>query len=317
MTRAQRQQCRLLAHWLGLVSCHACGKSFTVDQVASTLASVFRGHTGGVHPSTVKSLWFLCAGYDLHKDGHCDPSLPEHLHPIWRYPRSVTRHAEPGRAEDAPPHLGSCPQDENARQRDAERHEGRDTTCLPAGTAQARAVSSLAPDAAAHELRTADPTLHLRSTMMYELKVVRERRPEYRRPQTIMRSSVEVYELFRSRFERSDREEFIVVLLDAKNRMIGFHVVSVGSLTSSLVHPREVFKIAILGNAASVVLVHNHPSGDPTPSAEDQSITQRLIDLGTVLGIRILDHSVVGDGRYVSFVDDGLLFRSAHRAAAA
>jgi hypothetical protein len=99
------------------VSCHACGKSFTVDQVASTLASVFRGHTGGVHPSTVKSLWFLCAGYDLHKDGHCDPSLPEHLHPIWRYPRSVTRHAEPGRAEDAPPHLGSCPQDENARQR--------------------------------------------------------------------------------------------------------------------------------------------------------------------------------------------------------
>jgi len=153
--------------------------------------------------------------------------------------------------------------------------------------------------------------------MMYELKVVRERRPEYRRPQTIMRSSVEVYELFRSRFERSDREEFIVVLLDAKNRMIGFHVVSVGSLTSNLVHPREVFKIAILGNAASVVLVHNHPSGDPTPSAEDQSITQRLIDLGTVLGIRILDYIVVGDGRYVSFVDDGLLFRSAHRAAAA
>jgi DNA repair protein RadC len=98
--------------------------------------------------------------------------------------------------------------------------------------------------------------------------------------------------------------------LDAKNKPLGFHVVSVGSLTSSVVHPREVYKIAILGNAAAIILLHNHPSGDPTPSGEDLSITTRLHQVGDVLGIRVLDHVVVGDGRYVSFVDDGYFPRS-------
>jgi DNA repair protein RadC len=145
---------------------------------------------------------------------------------------------------------------------------------------------------------------------MYELKVIRERKEGYGLRQHF-RSSQDIYEMFRERFLRADREEFVVLLLDAKNKLLGFHVVSVGSLTSSVVHPREVFKIAILGNAAAIILLHNHPSGDPTPSNEDLSITTRLRQIGDVLGIRVLDHVVIGDGRYVSFVDDGYFPRRA------
>jgi DNA repair protein RadC len=122
-----------------------------------------------------------------------------------------------------------------------------------------------------------------------------------------MRTSAEVYAAFRSRFEAADREEFVALLLDGKNRLLGFNVVSVGSLTASLVHPREVYKPAILANAAALIVIHNHPSGDPTPSAEDVAITTRLRQAGELLGIGLLDHVVIGDGRYVSFADEGLL----------
>lgn len=141
---------------------------------------------------------------------------------------------------------------------------------------------------------------------MYELKVVRERRLGYGAGRQLSTSAA-VYDTFRDRFAQADREEFLVVPLDGKNRALGFHVVSVGTLTASLVHPREVFKAAILANAAAIVVVHNHPSGDPTPSAEDQAITERLKQAGALLGIRLLDHVVIGDGRYVSFADEGLL----------
>lgn len=141
---------------------------------------------------------------------------------------------------------------------------------------------------------------------MFELKVVRERRVQYGSPRKLT-TSAEVYAAFRDRFERLDREEFLVVPLDGKNRPLGFHVVSVGTLTASLVHPREVFKTAVLANAAAIVVLHNHPSGDPTPSAEDQAITRRLREAGELLGIGVLDHVVIGDGRYVSFADQGLL----------
>ena len=144
---------------------------------------------------------------------------------------------------------------------------------------------------------------------MYELKIIRERKEGYGLRKQF-RHAQGIYEMFRERFERADREEFVVLLLDAKNKQMGFHVVSVGALTSSLVHPREVYKVAILGNAAAIILLHNHPSGDPTPSAEDLSITTRLRQVGDVLGIRVLDHVVIGDGRYVSFVDDGYFQQS-------
>jgi DNA repair protein RadC len=139
---------------------------------------------------------------------------------------------------------------------------------------------------------------------VYELKVVRERRPGYG-PASAIRTSADIYKVFRERFDAADREEFLALFLDGKNRVQAFHVVSVGSLTASIIHPREVYKAAIVANAAALIVVHNHPSGDPTPSAEDLAITQRLKQAGELLGIRLLDHVVIGDGRYVSFVDKG------------
>jgi DNA repair protein RadC len=105
-----------------------------------------------------------------------------------------------------------------------------------------------------------------------------------------------------------DREHFVVLLLDTQNQIIGIHTVTVGTLDASLVHPREIFKPAILANAASVLLAHNHPSGDPTPSAEDRSVTRQLVAAGGLIGIEVLDHVVVGDThRYVSFREAGML----------
>jgi len=127
---------------------------------------------------------------------------------------------------------------------------------------------------------------------------------------TIM-SSKDIYLLatktLQAYFSGHDREEFVIIGLDGKNRMQFLNSVSMGCLTSSIVHPREVFKAAILGNAASLILCHNHPSGDPTPSPEDVEITKRLVECGKLLGIAILDHVIIGDERYVSFADKGLL----------
>src|SRR5437899_273965 len=142
---------------------------------------------------------------------------------------------------------------------------------------------------------------------MFELRVVRERRAGYGRS-TRIRDAREVYNAFKAHFDPLDREQFVVLLLDGKNHVLGFNVVSVGSLTAALVHAREVFKPAILGNAAAIILVHNHPSGDPEPSAEDLALTQRLWAAGELLGIRVLDAVVVGDdGAYCSLADQGAL----------
>ena len=102
-------------------------------------------------------------------------------------------------------------------------------------------------------------------------------------------------------------EVFRVILLDAKHAIMRDATVSEGSLTLSIVHPREVFTFAVKESAAAVIFLHNHPSGDPTPSQEDHVLTARLVSAGEVLGIRVLDHLVIGDGRYVSFADQGWL----------
>jgi DNA repair protein RadC len=105
-----------------------------------------------------------------------------------------------------------------------------------------------------------------------------------------------------------DRESFWVVLLNGKNRAIGVNLVSLGALTAALVHPREVLKPAILGNAAAMILVHNHPSGDPAPSGEDLALTRRLCEASELVGIRVLDHIIIGhDGAYRSLADEGRL----------
>lgn len=103
------------------------------------------------------------------------------------------------------------------------------------------------------------------------------------------------------------REVFKVILLDAKHAIIRDATISIGSLTLSIVHPREVFCLAVRESAAAVIFLHNHPSGDPTPSAEDRSLTARLVSAGQLLGITVLDHVILGDGRYVSFADQGWL----------
>ncbi len=103
-----------------------------------------------------------------------------------------------------------------------------------------------------------------------------------------------------------NREEFHIVCLDTKNHVINTHQVSVGTLDSSLVHPREVFRPAIKDAASSIILVHNHPSGDPTPSGEDRAVTKRIEQCGETLGISVLDHIVLGSFRSVSIREDGL-----------
>lgn len=98
----------------------------------------------------------------------------------------------------------------------------------------------------------------------------------------------------------SPSEEFWVLFLNTKNKITGVEMISKGSLNSAIVHPREVFKSAILHNSAAVIFAHNHPSGDPAPSQEDIRLTTRLVDGGRLLGIEVLDHLVIGDGVFIS-----------------
>jgi DNA repair protein RadC len=107
--------------------------------------------------------------------------------------------------------------------------------------------------------------------------------------------------------ELARREHFVAFLLDARNRVLARETISVGTLSASLVHPREVFGPAIERRAASVIVVHNHPSGDPEPSADDLALTRRLVQAGTLIGIEVLDHLVIGYGSYVSLKSRGLM----------
>ena len=122
-----------------------------------------------------------------------------------------------------------------------------------------------------------------------------------------LRSAEDVYRNFHHSLAGEKHEVFYVVLLDNKNKKIRDVKISEGSLTASLVHPREVYNPVIRESAAAVIFVHNHPSGDPAPSPEDIEITRRLKEVGAVMGIRVLDHVVIGHDRYFSFSERGLL----------
>jgi DNA repair protein RadC len=122
---------------------------------------------------------------------------------------------------------------------------------------------------------------------------------------TRISSSADLFKHFHPALRDVKHELFKVVLLDAKNIVIKETTVSEGSLTLSIVHPREVFAFAVRESAAAVIFLHNHPSGDPTPSPEDRRLTDRLATAGKLLGIRVLDHVIIGDSRYVSFADEG------------
>ncbi len=120
-------------------------------------------------------------------------------------------------------------------------------------------------------------------------------------------SSEDVFRHYRPLMRDLRREVFKVVLLDGKNAIIRDVTVSEGSLTLSIVHPREAFVPAVKESAAAVIFVHNHPSGDPEASPEDRALTRRLVSAGEIIGIRVLDHVIIGDRQYVSFADQGWL----------
>lgn len=103
---------------------------------------------------------------------------------------------------------------------------------------------------------------------------------------------------------RAACEHFVVLLLDTKHVVLGMQTVSIGSLDAATVHPREVFKAAVLMNASCIIAAHNHPSGDPTPSSSDRAVTERLREAGEILGIPLLDHIVIGRERFYSFAEE-------------
>jgi DNA repair protein RadC len=142
-----------------------------------------------------------------------------------------------------------------------------------------------------------------------ELRLVREPRAKAALPFSGAKS---VYD-FMKPLVKEHQEHFYVVLTDVKNeptaikQIVGASLVSKGTLDASLVHPREVFKVAVVANAAAVILVHNHPSGDPEPSPEDVALTRRLVEAGTLLGIPVLDHVIVGEEGFVSLAERGVV----------
>jgi DNA repair protein RadC len=127
------------------------------------------------------------------------------------------------------------------------------------------------------------------------------------RPGQQFSNSKDLFERYRARFFAASKEYFLSLHLNSKNRLIREVLVSIGSLTCSVVHPREVFAPAVRDSSAALIFLHNHPSGDPQPSREDRDCTQRLLKAGRIIGIRILDHVILGHDDYFSFADSGLL----------
>ena len=125
--------------------------------------------------------------------------------------------------------------------------------------------------------------------------------------QSVVRGPEDAARYAMPRLLHEQKEHFAVLLLDAKNHILGMKVISIGSLTASVVHPREVFQEALRFSAASLILVHNHPSGDPTPSREDIATTERLVKAGKVMGIPVLDHIVLGGHAFLSMKERGMM----------
>ncbi|GFO67250.1 UPF0758 protein [Geomonas limicola] len=120
-------------------------------------------------------------------------------------------------------------------------------------------------------------------------------------------SPLQVFEHLDYEFRDRRKEYFMALLLDGKNRIIRRAQISEGSLNQSLVHPREVFNVAVRESAAALILLHNHPTGDPTPSPEDLEVTRRLCEAGELMGIKVLDHIIIGDGSFYSFTERGIM----------
>lgn len=140
-------------------------------------------------------------------------------------------------------------------------------------------------------------------------KVYQEKVCEGRLESTIVKSPDIAYQAIKNilQLEREVSEHFGILSLNVKNAIIGIHVLSIGTLNASIVHPRNVFQAAILNNAASIICFHNHPSGNVTPSMEDIQITQRLVECGNIMGIEVLDHIIIGENKYASLKEGGYI----------
>ncbi|MHB1417970.1 MAG: JAB domain-containing protein [Bacillota bacterium] len=143
-----------------------------------------------------------------------------------------------------------------------------------------------------------------KSIPVVKIIMMKERQVLYENPVTSCDVAAEVAQKF---LEGADRENFIILCLDIKNNITAINTVSIGCLNASMVHPREVYKPAILSNSAGIILAHNHPTGKTDPSKEDIEVTKRLVDAGRILGIDVLDHIIVGDGSSYSFKKQGLI----------
>lgn len=146
---------------------------------------------------------------------------------------------------------------------------------------------------------------HRKRISVVSVKLVREKSINYL-PRTISKPA-DVVKLFSEFIVESDREQFVVCCLNTKNQPTEVSVISVGCLDSTLVHPREVFKVAILSNSAAIIIAHNHPSGNVEPSKDDKMITERLCETGKILGIKVLDHIIIGENNYFSFKESGVM----------
>jgi len=139
------------------------------------------------------------------------------------------------------------------------------------------------------------------------LELGRRLQEEGRGDRPRIKTPADVYRWFAPRLADLSAEEFHVLALDTQSGVLRDLLITRGILNSSLVHPREVFRAAIAEAAAGIIVVHNHPSGDPTPSANDRAVTRQLVDAGRVLDVPVYDHVVIGAGRYVSFAESGML----------
>lgn len=135
------------------------------------------------------------------------------------------------------------------------------------------------------------------------IKLVKESTAKYETNR--VSSPTSAYDIAKQFLQDVDREHFIVMCLDTKNKVNAINTVSIGSINATTLHPREVFKPAILSNSASIIVAHNHPSGDAEPSPEDVHMTKRLVEVGELMGIPCLDHIVIGDGYFVSLKQRG------------
>ena len=142
----------------------------------------------------------------------------------------------------------------------------------------------------------------------YRLELVKEESHKYE-VETRISCPKDIYEVLTKvcRIQCNAEEVFILITLNTKNIVTGYFEVHRGTINTSLVHPREVFKRALLNNASNIMVAHNHPSGDPNPSKEDIQITERLKEAGNLLGINLLDHIIVGEDKYISFKEKGVL----------